>query len=147
MGAEGVGLNRNLMISIGEIQRDEMEYASDVGDPVTLQVNVSPTCLWTRRIAYSIIMPTLQAKIQILAPLSHTFRLMTRSFSHLPKVTKHTLQLKTRLVSFPLARIFPKSSEPLMVISVMITSILIFSFRGCRASGGVLEFESHRPIT
>jgi hypothetical protein len=83
-----------------------MEYASDVGDPVMLQVNVLLTCLQTQRNAYSIIMPTSQVKIQILVPLSHTFRLMTHSFSHLPKVTKHTLQLKMPLVSFPSARMF-----------------------------------------
>src|ERR1700683_3686501 len=125
-----------------------MEYVSVADALVTLQGNVLPTCPRTQRNAFSIIMPTLRPKIHLTSPL-HSFWPMIRLFSRLVKVTRHTLQSKMALMSSLLARMFPKSSQLSMVMSAMIISILILFmvllFRGCRASGGVLEFESRPP--
>src|ERR1700676_730887 len=123
-----------------------MVYVSVVDAPVTLQENVLPTCPQTHRNTFLIIMPTLRPKMCLALPLRN-FQPMIPLFSRLLKVTRHTLQLKMPLISFPLARMFPKSSERSMVMSAMITSILILLFQGCRASGGVLEFEPCHPIT
>src|ERR1700676_873345 len=123
-----------------------MVYVSVADAPVTLQENVLPTCPQTQRNTFSIIMPTLRPKTCLALPLRN-FQPMIPLFSHLLKVTRHTLQLKMPLVSFLLAKMFLKSSERSMVMSVIITSILILLFRGCRASGGVLEFEPRHPIT
>src|SRR5882762_6840705 len=85
---------------------------------------------------------------------SHILRPMTLLFSHFPQTTKPTLRLTAHGVSSDPMKMFPLNSEAPMAMSATTSNIfpsprsfyfLLYCFRGCRASGGVLEFESRHP--